>query len=66
MAKQTTIKNSFSLTGQGLHTGLVTTAEFTPAADKSGIRFVRTDLEGEPEIPANALYVAQTQRGTVL
>ncbi|MBP5317974.1 MAG: bifunctional UDP-3-O-[3-hydroxymyristoyl] N-acetylglucosamine deacetylase/3-hydroxyacyl-ACP dehydratase [Paludibacteraceae bacterium] len=66
MAKQTTIKSTFSLSGKGLHTGLVTTAEFLPAAENSGIRFVRSDLEGQPEIPANALYVAQTERGTVL
>ncbi|MBO4370053.1 MAG: bifunctional UDP-3-O-[3-hydroxymyristoyl] N-acetylglucosamine deacetylase/3-hydroxyacyl-ACP dehydratase, partial [Paludibacteraceae bacterium] len=66
MAKQATIKESFTLTGKGLHTGIVATAVFNPAPEDSGIRFVRTDIEGNPEIPANALYVAQTERGTVL
>lgn len=64
--KQTTLKNSFSLSGKGLHTGLEITAEFCPAADNHGYKFQRIDLEGEPTIDAVAENVKSTNRGTVI
>ena len=64
--KQRTLKDSFSVKGKGLHTGLIVEAEFCPANDNHGIKFQRTDLEGQPIIDALAENVVETQRGTVL
>ncbi|MDQ7818342.1 MAG: bifunctional UDP-3-O-[3-hydroxymyristoyl] N-acetylglucosamine deacetylase/3-hydroxyacyl-ACP dehydratase [Melioribacteraceae bacterium] len=63
---QRTIGKPASLSGVGLHTGTSCTMTFKPAPENYGIRFVRTDLGGNPEIPANADYVIDTSRGTTL
>ncbi len=63
---QRTIKNPVSMSGVGLHTGTSCTMTFKPAAENYGIRFVRTDLGGNPEIPALADYVIDVSRGTTL
>ena len=39
MLKQKTLKDSFSLSGKGLHTGLDLTVTFNPAPDNHGYRF---------------------------
>ncbi|MBQ3805461.1 MAG: bifunctional UDP-3-O-[Prevotella sp.] len=64
--KQNTIKGSFSLCGKGLHTGLNLTVTFNPAAENTGYKIQRIDLEGMPVIDAVAEKVVDTQRGTVL
>ena len=64
--KQKTLKNSFSLSGKGLHTGLDLTVTFNPAPENTGYLIPRIDLEGQPVIEAIAEKVADTQRGTVL
>lgn len=66
MAKQHTIKESFSLSGKGLHTGLALTVEFCPAPENYGYKIQRTDVEGQPIIEALAENVIETQRGTVI
>ncbi len=66
MNKQRTLKGSFSLFGKGLHTGLNLTVTFNPAAENTGIKIQRIDLEGQPVIDAIAEDVTDTQRGTVL
>lgn len=66
MAKQRTIKNEISLQGVGLHTGREVTLTFKPAPANHGYSFVRTDLEGNPVVEADAAYVVNTQRGTNL
>lgn len=66
MAKQRTIKDSFTLSGKGLHTGLNLTVEFCPAPENYGYKIQRVDVEGEPLIDALAENVTETQRGTVL
>ncbi len=66
MPRQLTIKQAFSVSGKGLHTGLQLTATFKPSAVGTGIRFKRIDLDNQPEIKALAEYVEQTERGTVL
>lgn len=66
MLKQKTLKNSFSLSGKGLHTGLNLTVTFSPAAENYGYKIQRIDLPGEPVIDAVAENVIDTQRGTVL
>ncbi len=63
---QRTIAKSVSLSGIGLHTGTQSTITFKPAPENSGIKFVRIDLGGRPEIPANVDYVVDISRGTTL
>ncbi|MGA9295360.1 MAG: bifunctional UDP-3-O-[3-hydroxymyristoyl] N-acetylglucosamine deacetylase/3-hydroxyacyl-ACP dehydratase [Ignavibacteriaceae bacterium] len=63
---QRTISNPVSISGIGLHTGEKCTMTFKPASENFGIRFVRTDLGGRPEIPANADNVVDISRGTTL
>lgn len=64
--KQCTLKNSFSLSSKGLHTGLNLTVTFNPAPENHGYKIQRIDLEGQPIIDCLAEKVADTQRGTVL
>ncbi|MDR3339952.1 MAG: bifunctional UDP-3-O-[3-hydroxymyristoyl] N-acetylglucosamine deacetylase/3-hydroxyacyl-ACP dehydratase [Candidatus Symbiothrix sp.] len=64
--KQHTLKDSFSLKGKGLHTGLEIEIKFNPAPVNHGYKIKRIDLEGQPEIDALAENVKGTQRGTVL
>lgn len=66
MEKQKTLKESFSLQGKGLHTGLPITITFNPAEGDYGYKIKRIDLEGQPIIDALAENVGGTQRGTVL
>lgn len=63
---QQTIEREVSCTGIGLHTGTESTVTFKPGAPNSGIRFVRTDLSGCPEIEADIDHVANISRGTSL
>lgn len=63
---QRTIVKAVSISGIGLHTGTHCTMTFKPAPDNYGIRFVRIDLGGSPEIPANADNVIDVSRGTTL
>jgi UDP-3-O-[3-hydroxymyristoyl] N-acetylglucosamine deacetylase / 3-hydroxyacyl-[acyl-carrier-protein] dehydratase len=63
---QRTIGNPVAMSGIGLHTGTTCTMTFKPAPENHGIRFVRCDLAGRPEIPANADFVVDVSRGTTL
>ncbi len=63
---QRTIEKPVSISGVGLHTGVSCTMTFKPAPENHGIKFVRTDLGGSPEIPAVAEYVVDVARGTTL
>ena len=64
--KQHTIKDSFTLSSVGLHTGLFVTATFHPAPENTGVCLRRVDLPGQPCYQALADYVSGTERGTVL
>ena len=64
--KQKTLKEEVSLSGIGLHTGKEVTLTIKPAKENTGYVFVRTDLEGNPQIEADANYVVSTDRGTTL
>ncbi|MBO7463920.1 MAG: bifunctional UDP-3-O-[3-hydroxymyristoyl] N-acetylglucosamine deacetylase/3-hydroxyacyl-ACP dehydratase [Bacteroidales bacterium] len=65
--KQKTIKqDSVTLSGFGLHTGVKVNLTFKPAAENTGYRFKRIDLEGQPEVRAIADNVADTSRSTAL
>ena len=63
---QKTIKNRATISGIGIHTGVHTNLTLVPAKANTGIRFIRTDLEGKPTIPANVDYVFSTNRSTNL
>ena len=63
---QHTLKDSFTLSSVGLHTGLNITATFRPAPANTGVCLRRVDLPGEPCHQALADYVSATERGTVL
>jgi UDP-3-O-[3-hydroxymyristoyl] N-acetylglucosamine deacetylase/3-hydroxyacyl-[acyl-carrier-protein] dehydratase len=63
---QRTIAKSITLSGTGLHTGTSCEMTFNPAPENYGIRFVRVDLGGSPEIPAIADNVVDVSRGTTL
>lgn len=64
--KQTTLKESFTVAGKGLHTGMQIEATFCPAPENHGYKIQRTDLEGEPTIDAVAENVVASNRGTVV
>lgn len=64
--KQKTLKESFSLSGIGLHTGLDIVVTFHPAPVDHGYKIKRIDLEGQPVIDLLAENVVNTQRGTVV
>ena len=63
---QRTISKPSSISGIGLHTGKKCTMTFKPAPENYGIRFIRVDLEGKPEIPAIADNVVDISRGTTI
>lgn len=68
-ASQRTIAKPIAFEGVGLHTGLPCRVEFRPAPPDSGIRFIRLDLPGEPEIPVAPRYArvdTEQMRRTIL
>ena len=64
--KQQTLKAPISFSGKGLHTGVKVTMTVNPAEAGTGIVFRRTDIEGQPLIPALCDYVVDTSRGTTI
>lgn len=66
MSNQKTIKQAFTLSGKGLHTGLDIVLTFQPAPENHGIKIKRVDIENQPIIDALAENVTHTVRGTVL
>ena len=64
--KQQTLKAPISFSGKGLHTGVKVTMTVNPAEAGTGIVFRRTDLEGQPIIPALCDNVVDTSRGTTV
>lgn len=69
--KQQTIKKVISYRGRGLHTGNETIITFKPAPENYGMRFIRVDLEHQPEILAIVDNVKQNTsvdslRGTTI
>ncbi len=67
MAKnQRTIKQAGTISGVGLHTGNECKLTFVPAPANYGYKFVRTDVESSPEIPALLENVVDVMRGTTI
>ena len=65
-AIQRTVATVSKFEGVGLHTGNTSSIEFHPAPEDYGIRFIRRDLPGSPELPAIVDYVSDISRGTTL
>ena len=63
---QRTLSNAIRATGVGLHSGEKVYVTLKPAAEGTGIRFIRTDIEGGIELPAHALHVGSTTMATSL
>ena len=66
MLRQRTLKSIVRATGVGLHTGRKVTMALRPAPVDTGIVFCRSDLPGNPAIPARADLVSNTTLATVL
>jgi UDP-3-O-[3-hydroxymyristoyl] N-acetylglucosamine deacetylase len=66
MVFQRTLKRSVSIKGVGLHSGNNIKLTINPGRPGQGIVFVRTDIEGAPEIPAQYKHVINTQLATTL
>ena len=66
MINQKTIIDAVSVTGVGVHSGEQATLNIKPAPANSGIRFVRTDLPGQPSLTACPEAVHSTAQATVL
>jgi UDP-3-O-[3-hydroxymyristoyl] N-acetylglucosamine deacetylase len=66
MIRQRTLKTTVRATGVGVHTGLKVAMALRPAPIDTGIVFCRSDLPGNPSIPARALNVSNTTMATVI
>ena len=64
--KQKTLKREAAFSGIGIHTGKEVHMRFLPAKEGTGIQFKRTDLPGQPIIPATVEYVCDTSRSTTI
>ncbi len=62
MALQRTIKNEAAIKGIGIHTGKEIRLLLKPALPDSGIKFIRTDLDGNPVIPVSLDSLAQASK----
>jgi UDP-3-O-[3-hydroxymyristoyl] N-acetylglucosamine deacetylase len=67
-ARQTTLRDSATLTGFGVHSGLPVTLAIHPADIDCGIRFLRSGIGGCPdrEVRADVRAVTTTEFATVL
>jgi UDP-3-O-[3-hydroxymyristoyl] N-acetylglucosamine deacetylase len=66
MIKQRTLKSIVRAVGVGVHTGEKVSMALRPAPVDTGIVFCRSDLPGNPAIPAKALNVTNTTMATVI
>ena len=66
MIRQRTLKTIVRATGVGVHTGLKVAMALRPAPVDTGIVFCRSDLPGNPAIPARATSVSNTTMATVI
>ena len=66
MQFQHTLKRNYSFEGKGLHTGKYAKMTVCPAAENTGIVFVRTDIGPEAVVKALAENVSTTTRNTTI
>ncbi|MBL7739155.1 MAG: bifunctional UDP-3-O-[3-hydroxymyristoyl] N-acetylglucosamine deacetylase/3-hydroxyacyl-ACP dehydratase [Chitinophagaceae bacterium] len=64
--KQHTLKSAVSVSGTGLHTGVMADLILKPANPGFGLQFQRIDLPGQPVIKADCDLVTDVSRGTTL
>lgn len=64
--KQHTLKAPISFEGVGLHTGASCRVTVQPAEENHGFQFRRTDLPGQPVIPALLESVVDSRRSTTI
>ena len=64
--KQHTLRSSATISGTGLHTGIMADLTLNPAKPGFGFHFQRTDLPDQPTIKADCELVTDTSRGTTL
>ena len=64
--KQHTIASEVTISGNGIHTGMLVDMTLKPAEPHFGIQFQRTDLPGQPIIKADCDLVTDTSRGTTI
>lgn len=64
--KQHTLAKTVSISGTGLHTGVMVDMKLVPANPGFGIQFQRTDIAGSHLIKADCELVTDTSRGTTL
>lgn len=63
---QTTLKSSITCSGIGLHSGKKISLTINPASANTGIIFIRSDIKGNPEIPARWDMVTETSLCTTI
>jgi len=63
---QQTINKNSTISGVGLHTGIISNVTFKPAKVNHGIVFQRIDLKNKPTIKADVDNVTDVSRGTTL
>ena len=64
--KQHTLSKSATISGTGLHTGVLVDMTIKPANPGFGMQFQRVDLPNKPIIKADCDLVTDTSRGTTL
>src|SRR6476646_4766501 len=64
--KQHTLASKVTISGTGLHTGVLVDMTLNPANPGFGIQFQRVDLPNQPIIKADCDLVTDTSRGTTL
>lgn len=64
--KQHTLVSQASISGTGLHTGVIVDMTLKPANPGFGIQFQRIDMPSRPVIKADCDLVTDTSRGTTL
>jgi UDP-3-O-[3-hydroxymyristoyl] N-acetylglucosamine deacetylase/3-hydroxyacyl-[acyl-carrier-protein] dehydratase len=64
--KQHTLTEPISISGTGLHTGILVDMVLRPANPGFGIQFQRVDMPNQPIIKADCDLVTDTSRGTTL
>ena len=63
---QRTLCSPVTISGVGLHTGILTNLTFKPAPENFGYKFQRIDLPGQPIVEADVDNVSDTDRGTTI
>ncbi|HEX5155018.1 MAG TPA: bifunctional UDP-3-O-[3-hydroxymyristoyl] N-acetylglucosamine deacetylase/3-hydroxyacyl-ACP dehydratase [Parafilimonas sp.] len=64
--KQHTLSKAVSISGTGLHTGVLVDMKLSPAHPGFGLQFQRTDISASAMIKADCDLVTDTSRGTTL